>query len=93
MSGTSAGPNVFQGVVNPDGKSLTFFGVPILPPVSSGVAREYRITNVRAQCLRFQFLLAPILLATSRLLDLDQRQHRSRRSTLRCRLPVSCSRA
>ena len=48
MSGTSAGPNVFQGVVNPDGKSLTFFGVPILPPVSSGVAREYRITNVRA---------------------------------------------
>jgi len=48
MSGTGAGPNVFQGVVNPDGKSLTFFGVPILPPVSSGVAREYRITNVRA---------------------------------------------
>lgn len=48
MVGTSPGPNVFQGIVNPDGKSITFFGVPILPPVSSGVAREYRITNVRA---------------------------------------------
>jgi len=47
--GTStAGWNVFQGVVNPDGKSVTFFGVPIMPPVSTGLIRQFRITNVRA---------------------------------------------
>jgi len=38
-------PNVFMGVVN--GNSVTFFGVPILPPSSTG-SRIYRITNVRA---------------------------------------------
>jgi len=42
------GSNIFQGVVNPDGKSITFFGVPILPPVTSGATRVYRITNIRA---------------------------------------------
>jgi len=46
--GTTAAPNVYQGVVNPDGKSVTFFGVPILPPVTSGNSRVYRITNIRA---------------------------------------------
>lgn len=48
LVGTAQAPNIFQGVVNPDGKSITFNGVPILPPVSSGVARVYRITNIRA---------------------------------------------
>jgi hypothetical protein len=48
--GTSAasntpGANVFQGVVN--GASVTFNGIPILPPVSTGLARVFRITNVR----------------------------------------------
>jgi len=42
------GANAFSGVVNPDGKSVTFFGVPILPPSTSGLLRQYRITNVRA---------------------------------------------
>jgi hypothetical protein len=42
---TTPGANVFQGVVT--GASVTFFGVPVLPPVSSGVSRVYRITNVR----------------------------------------------
>jgi hypothetical protein len=35
---------VYQGVVN--GNSVTFFGVPALPPVTTG-SRVYRITNVR----------------------------------------------
>ncbi|MCX6628564.1 MAG: hypothetical protein NTW28_13135 [Candidatus Solibacter sp.] len=44
---TSAGvyaPNVYQGVVN--GNSVTFFGVPVLPPTTTG-SRVYRVTNVR----------------------------------------------
>jgi len=40
------GANVFQGVVN--GNSVTFFGIPVLPPASSGVTRVFRITNIRA---------------------------------------------
>jgi len=38
-------PNVFQGVVS--GNSVTFYGVPILPPTTTG-SRIYRITNIRA---------------------------------------------
>jgi hypothetical protein len=43
---TAAAPayNVYQGVVN--GNSVTFFGVPVLPPTTIG-SRVYRITNVR----------------------------------------------
>jgi hypothetical protein len=41
-----AGANVFQGLVV--GNQVTFQGVPILPPVSAGVQRIFRITNVRA---------------------------------------------
>jgi hypothetical protein len=37
-------PNVYQGVVN--GNSVTFYGVPVLPPSTVG-SRVYRITNVR----------------------------------------------
>jgi hypothetical protein len=40
------GANVQQGIVN--GNSVTWFGVPVLPPVSSGASRVYRITNIRA---------------------------------------------
>ncbi len=39
------GQNVFQGVVS--GNSVTFFGVPILPPSTTG-SRIFRITNIRA---------------------------------------------
>jgi len=47
VPGTAAniGANVYQGVVS--GASVTFQGVPVLPPVSAGVSRIYRITNVR----------------------------------------------
>jgi hypothetical protein len=44
--GTTAAPNVQQGVVS--GNSVTFFGVPVLPPVTTGSSRVYRITNIRA---------------------------------------------
>jgi len=40
------GANVFQGVVS--GSQVTFFGIPVLPPVSSGFERVFRITNIRA---------------------------------------------
>jgi len=36
--------NVYQGVVN--GNSVTFFGVPVMPPTTTG-SRVFRITNVR----------------------------------------------
>ncbi|MGB7759470.1 MAG: hypothetical protein WBL61_06560 [Bryobacteraceae bacterium] len=39
-------PNVFQGVTN-GANQVTFFGVPILPPVSNGSSRVVRITNLR----------------------------------------------
>src|SRR5262249_43955219 len=38
-------PNVYQGVVS--GNTVTFFNIPILAPVTGGVARIFRITNVR----------------------------------------------
>jgi hypothetical protein len=41
---TSFAPNVYEGVVA--GNSVTFFGVPALPPGTTG-SRVYRITNVR----------------------------------------------
>jgi len=44
--GITAGPTVFQGLVS--GNQVTFQGIPVIPPVSSGVATVYRITNVRA---------------------------------------------
>jgi len=38
--------NAYQGQVN--GNSVTFFGVPVVPPgTASGVARTFRITNIR----------------------------------------------
>jgi len=43
--GTTPAQNVYEGVVN--GSEITFFGVPILAPVTSGASRVYRITNVR----------------------------------------------
>ena len=42
--GSTPAPNVYQGIVT--GNSVTFFGVPVLPPTSTG-SRVFRITNVR----------------------------------------------
>jgi len=38
--------NTFQGVLTGANK-VTFYGVPVVPPVSSGVYRQFRITNLR----------------------------------------------
>jgi len=46
--GTTAsanGYNVFQGVVS--GNSVTWFGVPVLAPGTSGISRTFRFTNIR----------------------------------------------
>jgi hypothetical protein len=40
-------PNVYQGVVASNSQSITFNGVPILPPGSTGISRYVRITNIR----------------------------------------------
>jgi len=40
------GPNIYAGLVS--GNQVTFEGIPILPPATTGLARVYRITNVRA---------------------------------------------
>jgi len=50
MSTTSAqpglpAPNVFAGVVQAN--QVVFYGIPIMPPASTGSARIFRITNVR----------------------------------------------
>jgi len=48
MSGPGGTPpaNMYLGLVNAN--QVTFSGIPILPPVTSGSARVYRITNIRA---------------------------------------------
>ncbi|HLN04434.1 MAG TPA: hypothetical protein VK335_34415 [Bryobacteraceae bacterium] len=46
FNGTAGHPNAFAGIVSAN--AVTFENVPILAPVTSGVARIYRITNVRA---------------------------------------------
>jgi len=46
ITGATAGYNVFQGLVN--GNSVTWFGIPVLPPVSTGTSRVFRFTNIRA---------------------------------------------
>jgi len=45
VGATTSGPNVFQGLVSAN--SVTFFGVPILGPVTTGLTRTIRITNIR----------------------------------------------
>jgi hypothetical protein len=42
---TTPAPNVYQGITS--GSQVTFFGVPILAPVTTGVSRVLRITNLR----------------------------------------------
>jgi hypothetical protein len=44
---TTTVPNVFQGVVQ-NQNQVVFNGIPILAPVTAGLARVFRITNIRA---------------------------------------------
>ncbi|HUB81221.1 MAG TPA: hypothetical protein VMB03_20605 [Bryobacteraceae bacterium] len=40
--------NVYQGKIGDYGpQSVTFYGVPVLPPATSGVERIFRVTNIR----------------------------------------------
>jgi len=40
--------NIYQGAIGDSGaNSVTFYNVPVLPPVYQGVSRTYRITNIR----------------------------------------------
>jgi hypothetical protein len=43
---TTPAANIYQGIVS--GNSVTFFGIPVLPPVTAGTSRVFRITNIRA---------------------------------------------
>jgi hypothetical protein len=44
----SAAANIYQGYLNTVGtNTVTFYGVPVLPPVTTGVSRYFRITNIR----------------------------------------------
>jgi len=45
FAGCTPGANVFQGVTS--GNQVTFFGIPVQPPATSGLTSVYRITNVR----------------------------------------------
>jgi len=41
----ASGANIFQGLVT--GNQVVFNGIPVLPPVTAGLTRVYRITNIR----------------------------------------------
>jgi len=48
--GSVAGANVYQGYLlsgSVGNNSVTFYGVPVLPPVTTGLTRVFRITNIR----------------------------------------------
>ena len=48
VGGTTASQNVYQGYLNQVGaNTVTFYGVPVLPPVTTGLTRVFRITNIR----------------------------------------------
>jgi len=48
-TGASGGnaANVYQGYLTGGGTSVTFYQVPLAPPVTTGIYRRYRIVNVR----------------------------------------------
>ncbi len=47
-TGTTPAANVYQGNLGAVGSNtVTFYGVPVLPPVTTGVSRVFRITNIR----------------------------------------------
>jgi len=55
-SGSTPAPNVYQGLVN--GNSVTFYGVPVLPPGATGI-RFFRIINVRVNAQTLAGVPAP----------------------------------
>jgi hypothetical protein len=73
FNGTAGHPNAFAGTISSN--AVTWNGVPILAPLTSGVTRVYRFTNVRANVAALspggnqasigQFTVPPILASPS----------------------------
>jgi hypothetical protein len=51
LTGTSTVVNVYAGVVSSN--QVIFNGIPVLAPVTSGLARVFRITNIRGNATQF----------------------------------------
>src|SRR5581483_6256373 len=49
-SSNTPAANIFQGVATGT-STITFNGIPVLPPVTAGFARVYRITNLRVSAV------------------------------------------
>ena len=46
--GTTAAANIYRGYLGAVGSNtVTFYGVPVLPPATAGISRVFRITNIR----------------------------------------------
>ncbi len=76
VGGSTAAQNMYQGYLNQVGSNtVTFYGVPVLPPVTSGVTRVFRITNIRFPVVGLgnqQQILASISTSPSTVLPLVQ---------------------
>jgi hypothetical protein len=74
--GSTNAANVYQGYLNAVGvNTVTFYGVPVLPPVTSGVSRVFRITNIRFPVVGLgnqQQILASVSTSPSTVLPLVQ---------------------
>jgi hypothetical protein len=46
-AGGTTAANVYQGIITGGGTAVTFYGVPLVAPVSSGIFRRYRVVNAR----------------------------------------------
>jgi hypothetical protein len=44
---TATAANVYQGIITGGGQAVTFYGVPVAAPITTGVYRRFRVVNVR----------------------------------------------
>jgi hypothetical protein len=76
VGGSTAAANIYQGYLGAVGSNtVTFYGVPVLPPVTSGVSRVFRITNIRFPVVGLgnqQQILASVSTSPSTVLPLVQ---------------------
>jgi len=74
--GSTSAANIYQGYLGAVGSNtVTFYGVPVLPPVTSGVSRVFRITNIRFPVVGLgnqQQILASVSTSPSTVLPLVQ---------------------
>jgi hypothetical protein len=73
---TTQAHNIYRGYLGQLGaNSVTFYGVPVLPPVTSGVSRVFRVTNIRypvTQIASATVINAQVTTAPSQVLPLIQ---------------------